>query len=145
MLLPNSLKPARGARRKAKKIGRGNASGHGNYSTRGGKGQTARSSGSRGKARLGFRRQMLATPKLRGFKSLNTKPAEVYLNVLEANYKADDTVTLQSLLEKKLVSQFAKAAKIIGTGELKKKLIITGVACTKGAKEKIIAVGGEVK
>lgn len=144
MLLPNIIKPAYGSRRRAKKIGRGNASGHGNYSTRGGKGQTARSSGSRGKARLGFRRQMLSTPKLRGFNSFFIKPAEVYLNVLEKNYQAGDTVTWQSLLEKKLIPRSAKAAKILSTGELTKKLIITGVALTKGAKEKIIAAGGQV-
>jgi len=83
MLQPHTLKPAHGAKHSPKRVGRGNASGHGTSSTRGGKGQTARSGGSRGLARLGFRRLMQSTPKLRGFKSLNDKPIVVYISDLE--------------------------------------------------------------
>ena len=65
MLSPHTLKPAHGSKRKKKNIGRGNASGHGTSSTRGGKGQTARSGGSRGLKRLGFKTQLTQTKKLR--------------------------------------------------------------------------------
>ena len=145
MLQVHTIKPARGAKHSVKKIGRGNASGHGNYSGRGGKGQTARSGGSRGLRLKGFRRLMQSTPKLRGFTSIHAKPAEVYLNDLEANYNAGETVDLASLMAKGIIKASDQAAKILNSGDLTKKLIILGVACTKTAAEKIKAAGGEVK
>lgn len=126
-------------------MGRGNASGHGTSSTRGGKGQTARSGGSRGTQRRGFKFQLQSTPKLRGFTSLNTKPAEVYLSDLEKSFQAGEIVNLTSLKEKKLVSINAKSAKILSTGDITKKLVVEGIACTASAATKIKDVGGEVK
>ncbi|MFA6106008.1 MAG: 50S ribosomal protein L15 [Patescibacteria group bacterium] len=144
MLQVHTIKPAKGAKHRFKYIGRGNASGHGTSSTRGGKGQTARSGGRRGLAQKGFRRLMQSAPKLRGFTSLNTRPIEVNLNELERYYSAGETVNLQTLQAKGILGSNDAAAKIILRGELKKKLIVA-VACTKGAAEKIIAAGGEVK
>ncbi len=145
MLQVHTLKPAKGAKHSVKKIGRGNASGHGNYSGRGGKGQTARSGGSRGLRLKGFRRLMQSTPKLRGFNSQYSKPAEVYLNDLEVNYNSGDTVDFASLVEKGIIKASAESAKILNTGNLTKKFIISGVNATKSAVEKIKAAGGEVK
>ena len=126
-------------------MGRGNASGHGTSSTRGGKGQTARSGGSKGLWKKAFKQQLQQTPKLRGFKGLQTKPSEVYLTDLETHFSAGDMVDLKALQEKHLVSVNAKKAKIVSTGDIKKKLIVSGIACTKGAAAKIQAAGGEVK
>ncbi len=145
MLQSHTIKSAYGSRKKAKKIGRGNASGHGTSSTRGGKGQTARSGGSRGLKRLGFKFQLQATPKLKGFKSIHTKPTEIYLDMLDKAYGNGDVVDLASLKEKKLVHSGDKAAKVLNSGKITKKLTISGVACSKGAAEKIKAAGGEVK
>lgn len=145
MLQTHNLKPAHGAKHRVKRIGRGNASGHGTYSTRGGKGQTARSGGSRGLKMKGFKRLLQSTPKLRGFTSLQEKKPEIYLSDLEKNYNAGETVDFKSLQDKHLVGVNARVAKIISSGELTKKLTISGVATTKGAAEKIKAVGGEVK
>lgn len=145
ILAPHTLKPAHGSRHIAKKVGRGNASGHGTYSTRGGKGQTARSGGSRGLRLKGFKQTLQSTPKLRGFHSLATKPTEVLLRDLEKHFAAGETVNLATLLEKKLISKNIKAAKILHTGELTKKLVIEGIKCTKAAKEVIEKLGGEVK
>lgn len=145
MLQAHTLKPARGSRHKIKRIGRGNASGHGTYSTRGGKGQTARSGGSRGVQMLGFRHILLQTPKLRGFKSFHERPVEVYLRDLNMLYQAGEEVNLNTLREKGLISTTAKAAKVVATGELTKKLALVGVAATSGAAEKIKAAGGEVR
>lgn len=144
MLQVHTIKPAKGAKHRFKYIGRGNASGHGTSSTRGGKGQTARSGGSRGLAQKGFRRLMQSAPKLRGFTSLNKRPVEITLSELEKYYSAGESVTLETLHEKGLVSINDNAAKVILHGELKKKLIIS-IATTKGAAEKIKAAGGEVK
>ncbi len=141
----HTIQPAKGSKRGRKVLGRGNASGHGAYSTRGGKGQTARSGGSRGTARLGFKFQLQSTPKLRGFTSLNTKPTEVYLSDLEKSFQDGENVTVASLKEKKLISANSKAAKILSTGDIAKKLLVEGVACTAGAAAKIKAAGGEVK
>lgn len=145
VLQVHTIKPARGAKHKRKLIGRGNASGHGNYSTRGGKGQTARSGGSAGLNLKGFKFLLQSTPKLRGFHSLSAKPAEVYLSDLEKKYNAGETVSLSSLKEKNIINNTAKSAKIVLKGELKKKLTVEGVKCTPKAAEKIKASGGEIK
>jgi len=144
-LQPNTIKSAAGSRRHRKMRGRGNASGHGNYSGHGGKGQTARSGGSRGLRLKAFRRLMQSTPKLGGFKSLNTKPTEVYLRDLEKHFSAGNEVNLKTLQEAGLVKDLAKAAKILNTGEITKALNIVGIPCTKIAKEKIEKAGGSVK
>lgn len=144
MLEVHTIKPARGAKHRSKYIGRGNASGHGTSSTRGGKGQTARSGGSRGLAQKGFRRLMQSAPKLRGFKTLNARPVEINLGELERNFEVGETVSLETLISKGVVSANSSKVKIILRGELKKKLTVT-VPCTKGAAEKITAAGGEVK
>lgn len=140
----HTLKPAAGSRHSKKKVGRGNASGHGTYSGHGGKGQTARSGGRRGLKLKAFKRQMQATPKLGGFKSLNVKPTEIYLHDLEKNFVDGDKVTLESLRAKKLLKSKARVAKILNTGALTKKLIIEGVKCTATAAEAIKKAGGTV-
>ncbi|HSR88834.1 MAG TPA: 50S ribosomal protein L15 [Candidatus Udaeobacter sp.] len=141
----HTIKPAKGSKKPKKILGRGNASGHGTTATRGGKGQTARSGGSQGTRRRGFKFQLQSTPKLRGFTSLENKPAEVYLTDLEQSFQAGEVVNLASLKEKKLISARAKAAKILSTGEITKKLVIEGVASSASAADKIKAVGGEIK
>lgn len=145
MLQPNTIKPARGSKRKRKILGRGNASGHGNYSTRGGKGQTARSGGSRGLNLKGFKYLMASTKKLRGFHSLKIKPAEVYLSDLDRKYNEGEVVNLSSLKEKNIINNNAKAAKVVFKGDLAKKLTLEGIICTPKAAEKIKSVGGEIK
>lgn len=141
----HTIHPAKGSKKAKKILGRGNASGHGTTATRGGKGQTARSGGSQGTRRRGFKRLLQSTPKLRGFNSLNEKPAEVYLSDLENKFQDGEVVNLASLKEKQLVSARAKAAKILSTGDIAKKLVVEGVASTAGAALKIKAAGGEIK
>ncbi len=145
MLSIHTLKPAARSKHAPKRVGRGNASGHGTTATRGGKGQTARSGGGRGNQARSFKRLLQSTPKLRGFSSFRAKPAEVYLNDLEAKFATGEIVTVAALLEKKLIPTNAKAAKVLNSGELKKKLTFSGILFTKTAKEKVTAVGGEIK
>jgi large subunit ribosomal protein L15 len=145
MLQPHTIKPARGSKKNPKKVGRGNASGHGTSSTRGGKGQTARTGGSRGLKMKAFKKMLLSTPKLRGFKTLTNKPSEVYLSDLETHFSAGDVVTVEALREKNIIGSSVRAAKIVSTGELTKKITVSGITATQGAVEKIKAVGGEVK
>ncbi|KKW17617.1 MAG: 50S ribosomal protein L15 [Candidatus Magasanikbacteria bacterium GW2011_GWA2_50_22] len=141
----HTLKPAHGSKHRVKRVGRGNASGHGTSSTRGGKGQTARSGGSRGLKMKGFKFLLQSTPKLRGFKSPRVKPAEVYLSEIETNFDAGAVVDLSALQAKHIISKNARAAKVVSTGGLTKKVSIVGLSCSQGAADKIKAVGGEIK
>ncbi len=140
----HSLKSNAGAKKKRKTIGRGNASGHGTYSTKGMKGQKARSGGSSGLKQKGWRHILLSMPKLRGFKSMYAKNEAISLNILEKNFQSGDNVNRNTLFAKKLISQPRARVKILGTGELTKKLDISGCLVTNSAKEKITKVGGKI-
>jgi large subunit ribosomal protein L15 len=138
----HQLKPTK--RKEKKKIGRGGA--HGTTATRGTKGQKSRSGGGKGPSFEGtkvplFRR----TPKLRGFKSIYEKNNVVNLSILEKNFKDGDIITARVLLNKSLVSKIKPNVKILGDGELKKKIIIEGCLVSKSAEEKIKKAGGEVR
>lgn len=129
--------------KKKKRVGRGNASGHGTYSTRGIKGQKSRS-GTSGLKRLGFKRILQETPKFKGQKRRNPKMEIVNLDILEEHFQAEDVVTPQKLLEKSLVSTLRHGVKILGRGSLSKKLHVTADAFSKKAKEAIEKAGGEI-
>lgn len=133
-------------RKSKKRVGRGNGSGLGTYSTRGVKGQGSRSGYSKrpwfegGQTPLNQR-----LPKLRGFKN----PNKVYnlplnLSLLELKFKDGDIVNYDSLLKSKLV-QKGKDIKVLGQGEITKKITLQGVKCSKIAKEKIEKAGGKVE
>jgi len=145
MLKIHNIKPAAGSKHCSKKVGRGNASGHGTTACRGGKGQTARSGGGRGLKIRAFKALMQQTPKLGGFRSLRTKPATLTLSVLEKKFKAGETVNLESLQKLKIVGSNIKMVKIVNGGELSKKLTIEGLQTTKSVSEKIKSLGGEIK
>ncbi|MDO9510025.1 MAG: 50S ribosomal protein L15 [Candidatus Magasanikbacteria bacterium] len=141
----HTLKPASGSHKKKKVIGRGNASGHGTSATRGGKGQTARTGGAHRLKQKAFRRLMQATPKLRGFKSLETKPETVTLEMIEKKFNDGDKVNLASLIEKKVIGSNIKAVKVVNTGEITKKLVFEGIKLTAQATEIVKKLGGEIK
>lgn len=126
-----------------KVVGRGLGSGHGTYSTRGGKGQTARTGHSKMPANFEGGRQPLVRqlPKLRGFRALSGKPAVVSLSQLSV-FADGATVDLKALKDKKIVDVMAKQVKILG-GEIKKKLNIK-LPISKSAKEAVEKAGGKV-
>ncbi len=141
----HSLKPAKGAKRYPKRVGRGNATGKGTTAGRGGKGQTARTGGRNRLKLLGMRHLMLQTPKLRGFQSLSGKAATVTLDRLDEAFESGATVNPRALAKKGLIPAGEKRVKILAGGSLKKKLTVTGCALSAGAKEKIAAAGGTVR
>jgi len=141
----HNLKPNLNSKRKIKRIGRGNASGHGTYSTRGLKGQRARSGGRSGLKQKGWRHILLSAPKLRGFKSLYSKGQIVNLVDLEKKFNDGEKITPQVLAEKKLIANAHFLVKILGKGELNKKLEIVGCSVSASAKEKIEKIGGQIK
>ncbi|MEA3249172.1 MAG: 50S ribosomal protein L15 [Patescibacteria group bacterium] len=143
----HNLKPAGGSRKKSKRVGRGNASGKGTTAGRGTKGQGARTGGRNRRKMRGFRQIMLATPKLRGFKSNRPKPETVSLAAVVKSFGANDPVTPKALLQKDMVTSLRFGVKILGgtKTKLKKKLIVTGCAVTASVKKAIEEAGGEVK
>jgi large subunit ribosomal protein L15 len=149
----SNLKPAQ-ARKDRKRLGRGLGSGKGRYSGRGIKGQKARSGSN--KMRAGFEGgQMplhMRVPKQRGSTSKDampigpfmTKTVPVNLRDLEARFEAGGEVTLEALIEKGLIKNSKTDVKILGTGELTKKLSVSAHGFSKSAREKIEAAGGSV-
>ena len=127
-----------GARKKSKTVGRGNGSGHGSYSTRGGKGQTARSgSGYKPGFEGGQTPLYRRLPKLKGFNNPNHISYQV-VNVGNLNVFDDNTeVDVVKLFEKNLISNKEKPVKVLGDGELTKKLTIKVDRISQGAKVKI--------
>ncbi len=133
-------------KQKKKRVGRGNASGHGTYSCRGMKGQSARSGGRR---RPGFEGGQtpyyMRMPKLRGFKNPNRIEFQV-VNVGELNVFDDNAeVTPEKLHEMKLISKLSEPVKLLaGKGKLEKELNITVHKASKSAIEKVEAQKGKV-
>jgi len=139
----HDLKPRPGAKHRRKRLGQGESSGHGKTSGRGGKGQTARSGSS---IRIGFEGGQMPLirriPK-RGFN--NARHATTYLpvNLEVLNRFADGaTVDESALRDAGLANGRAAGIKILGDGELTRKLTVVAHAFSASAKGKIEAKGG---
>lgn len=133
----DNIKKNKGAATKRKRVGRGNASGHGTYSTRGQKGQKSRS-GVSGLKRLGMKSRLLQIPKIRGFKSKKPKNQIVNLDVISDHFKDRDVVSPQTLFNKGLIGARELPVKILGQGELKVKDIkFSGVKISKTVQGQI--------
>ncbi|MEA3272129.1 MAG: 50S ribosomal protein L15 [Patescibacteria group bacterium] len=141
----HTIKPAKGSKRNKKRVGRGNASGHGTYSTRGLKGQRSRSGGKGGLKYKGMKQMLLSVPKKRGFKSLKPKPEVLNINDLDAKFNDNAKITPKTLRESGLISKIDKGVKILGKGETEKKFTIIGCDVSKSAREKIEKSGGIIK
>ena len=139
----NDIKPAKGSKPAAKRVGRGIGSGLGKTGGRGHKGQKARSGGYH---KVGFEGgQMPIQRRLpkRGFSSrVDGDTAQVRLAEIERLELTD--IDLAALKEAGVVARVAKQAKIIKTGELTRKVNFKSVLVTKGAREAIEAAGGSV-
>lgn len=142
----HELKSNKGSHRKGKRVGRGHGSGKGTYSARGIKGQGARSGFAKKPGFEGGRTPLIAQiPKKRGFKSLKERPEVVNLMDLEKNFKDGDNITKKELFEVGLVNDIKSKVKILGDGDLKKKLKVEADLYSKSAEEKIKKASGEVK
>jgi len=136
MLSLNTIKKAKGTAKTRKRLGRGNASGLGTYSGKGIKGQKARSGVSNLK-RLGMKKQLLQTPKLRGFKSLNPKNQVVSIKAINLHFKEAGIVSPETLMEKKLISSPSKPVKILGKEKLTAKVTFEGVKMSSSLTDQI--------
>jgi large subunit ribosomal protein L15 len=136
MLSLNTIRQAKGSSKKNKRVGRGNASGHGTYSTRGQKGQKSRAGVSNLK-RLGMRQQLLQTPKLHGFKSLNPKNQVVSVKAINSSFKDGEVVSPATLFEKKLISSLSLPVKVLGKEKLTLKVSFEKVKMSEGLKSQL--------
>lgn len=140
-LAPKTKKPAR------KRRGQGNATGNGTYAGRGMNGQNSRAGGG---VRLGFEGGQTPLiqrmPKKKGFRNPNRVEAQIVkLGALEASFQDGEKVTLVSLTEKNLINKSNAKIKILGEGELTKKLKIdAGILLSASAKEMIEKKGGKI-
>jgi large subunit ribosomal protein L15 len=140
----NTIKPAEGSKKAAKRLGRGIASGTGKTAGRGHKGQHARSGGFH---KTGFEGGQMPLqrrlPKV-GFRSQSARfSAQVRLS--ELKYVEGDVVDLLALKAAKIVPSQARQVKIIASGECGKAVTVRGIAVTKGARAAIEAAGGKVE
>jgi len=141
----HELSPAVGSRKSPKRIGRGTGSGLGRNAGKGEKGQKARSGGG---VRPGFEGGQMPLyrrlPK-RGFTNIFAKEYST-LNIDRLNVFEDGTeVTPELLLEMNIVKKAKNGVKILGNGELQKKLTVKAAKFSKVAAEKIEAAGGKVE
>lgn len=142
----SNLQPAKGSVRDALRVGRGRASGAGKTSNRGhnGEGQRAgrsRKRGFEGGQMPGYRK----TPKLRSFKMPNRRHwLELNVGDLEKTVGEGTELTYALLQEKRLLTAGLDGLRVLGNGELKKKLVIHAHHVTPGARQKIEAAGGSI-
>ena len=141
----HELKPAEGSRQERNRVGRGSSSGNGKTAGRGQKGQNARSGGG---VRLGFEGGQtplfMRLPK-RGFTNVNRKEyAVVNLDILN-RFEDGTEVSALTLVEAGIVKDEKAGIKVLGNGELTKKLTVKAAKFSKTAEEAIVAAGGSVE
>ena len=139
----NTIKPAEGAKKNRRRVGRGIGSGLGKTAGRGHKGQKSRTGGFH---KVGFEGgQMPLQRRLpkRGFKSM-TKADTAHVRTSELNSLPVDIIDLLVLKQANVISGNALDAKIFLSGEITKKLVLTGLLLTKGAKAAIETAGGKI-
>ena len=143
----NDLRPAEGSTKARKRIGRGSSSGHGTTAGRGTKGQLSRSGGGKGAGFEGGQQPLaMRLPKLPGFTPRNrVEYAPVNVSRLEALFEDGDTVDADALVAKGVIKHDYIPVKVLGDGELTKKLTVCVDKVSASAKAKIEAAGGKVE
>jgi large subunit ribosomal protein L15 len=145
-MMEHLLTPSKGARKRRKRVGRGDSAGQGSYAGRGIKGQKSRSGGG---PRPGFEGGQLpmikALPMKRGFTNIfKTYYALVKLDTLE-QFNAGERITPELLRERGYLRDRKKPIKILGDGQLSKSVTVAAHKFTRSAREKIEAAGGKVE
>jgi len=144
MLKLEDLRPAPGSRHHKKRVGRGTGSGHGKTSGRGGKGQTARSGYQMPPGFEGGQTPIWRRVPKRGFHPpLRREYAIVNLEALEARYEDGAEITPEELLARGIIKKRLAGVKVLGRGELTKRLTIKADRFSQSAVEKITAAGGQ--
>lgn len=141
----NELQPNFGARKSAKRLGRGDASGHGGTSTKGHKGQKARSGGYHKRGFEGGQMPIHRKLPKRGFTNIFRKDVAI-VNLDQLNRMPEGVeVTGQTLMEAGMIKHACCGVKVLGRGEVKRPLVVKVDKVSEGAREKIVAAGGRVE
>lgn len=132
-------------RKARKRVGRGSGSGHGKTAGRGHKGYFSRSGSKRRRGFEGGQTPLFRRVAKRGFNNAAFADTVVIINVGQLEKAFDDgaEVTVEALVSRGLIPSRHDALKILGDGELKKKLTVTAHRFSKSAEEKIVAAGGK--
>jgi len=147
----DELRPAPGATKRRKKIGRGPGSGHGKTATKGHKGHNARSGGGKGGGFEGGQMPLYRRLPKRGFRNIFAKDfnvvslARVQAAVDARKLDAGATVDVAALIKAGVIRRAKDGVRVLSTGELKAKLSFDVAGASKGAIEKIEKAGGSVK
>ena len=146
----SNLKPAKGANKKVKRIGRGEGSGHGGTATRGMNGQRSRAGAKYRSWFEGGQMPLQRRVPKRGFHSpFRVEYQVVNLGALQKlvdNKKVDDgVINTASLYKNGVISKSSAPYKVLGAGELKAKINVEAHAFSASAKEKIESLGGTIK
>ncbi|MGD2137263.1 MAG: 50S ribosomal protein L15 [Gammaproteobacteria bacterium] len=140
----NTLKPAPGSKKDAKRVGRGTGSGLGKTCGRGHKGQKSRSGGYH---KIGFEGGQMPLqrrlPKI-GFSSRKSRVTEE-LRLHELARVSGDTVDLAALQQANLVARTTRRVKVIASGSIDRALTLKGIGVTRGARAAIEAAGGTIE
>jgi large subunit ribosomal protein L15 len=142
----SNLQPAEGSRKERLSKGRGTGSGFGKTAGRGGKGQTARSGKGRPRGFEGGQTALYRRLPKFGFSAPFRKEFDVVnIFALDAHFDSGDTVDATKLVEKGLIKRDDVLLKILGEGNLTKKLIVKAHRFSKSAIQKINQAGGQVE
>ncbi len=145
MMKLHELSPAEGSARDSYRKGRGPGSGNGKTAGKGHKGQNARSGGG---VRPGFEGGQIPLYRKHPKRGFNNKFAKIYtvVNVEQLNVFEDGAVVdLEALMAKRIVRKVVDGVKILGNGELTRKLTVKATVFSASAKEKIEAAGGKIE
>ncbi len=143
----HQLAPAEGSKKEHFRVGRGHGSGNGKTAGKGHKGQNARSGGG---VRPGFEGGQMPLyrrlPK-RGFNNYNFETKYAVVNLSDLNRKFEDgaVVDTEALIASGLVNKVYDGIKVLGDGEIEKKLTVKAAAFSQSAKEKLEAAGGKAE
>ena len=139
------LKPAKGSKHRKLRVGRGRASGKGKTAGRGHKGQFSRAGSSHKPLFEGGQMPLVRKLPTRGFKNFNRKII-IPVNLTSLNIFDDDSeITIEMLIEHGLAKGRFDGVKILGNGNIEKKLHISANAFSESAKQKIESLGGSCK
>ena len=143
----HDLFPAPGSRKSRKRVGRGNGSGHGSTAGRGDNGQNSRAGGGKGPGFEGGQNPLhMRLPKLPGFKNrFRVEYAIVNVSRLEDHFADGDVVDIDSLFAAGMIKSKQAPVKVLGDGEITKKLSIKVDKVSAAARQKVEAVGGTVE
>lgn len=142
----HNLAPEHGSKRKAKRVGRGLGSGHGKTSTKGHKGQKARSGGAKGPSFEGGQTPLQRRLPKRGFKNSPFKKEYAIVNLRDISRITNtDVITPEVFLQSKIIKDIKNGIKILGMGNIERPLTIKAHAFSSAAIAKIKAAGGNAE